>query len=268
MNPDDDRLHQRPRLGHQAERPARDRGVQAQPGRARLPDPGELDQVDGRALARRDRRRSRSPRPRWPSSTTWCRRRPTCTRPTPSATWTTCRSIAREQRIDAVLTVGSGFGGFQSAMVLGPPERSRGMSTTVVVTGIGVAAPNGLGTDDYWAATLRGTQRHRPRSPASTRRGYPARLAGEVPGFDADEHLPEPAAAADRPHDPARPGRRRLGAGRRRRRPGRAARVRHGRGHRQLRRAASSSASASCRSCGARAASTSAPTSPSPGSTR
>ncbi|MEV0604412.1 beta-ketoacyl-[acyl-carrier-protein] synthase family protein [Streptomyces sp. NPDC050315] len=31
---------------------------------------------------------------------------------------------AREQRTDAVLTVGSGFGGFQSAMVLARPERS------------------------------------------------------------------------------------------------------------------------------------------------
>ncbi|MGI5469162.1 beta-ketoacyl-[acyl-carrier-protein] synthase family protein [Streptomyces sp. CA-132043] len=32
---------------------------------------------------------------------------------------------AREQRTDAVLTVGSGFGGFQSAMVLARPERSE-----------------------------------------------------------------------------------------------------------------------------------------------
>jgi len=32
---------------------------------------------------------------------------------------------ARDQPTDAVLTVGSGFGGFQSAMVLARPERSR-----------------------------------------------------------------------------------------------------------------------------------------------
>jgi act minimal PKS ketosynthase (KS/KS alpha) len=31
--------------------------------------------------------------------------------------------VAREQRTDTVLTVGSGFGGFQSAMVLTRPER-------------------------------------------------------------------------------------------------------------------------------------------------
>ena len=84
-------LRQRPRLGHQAERPARDRRVQAQPRRARLPDAGQFDQVDGRPLARRRSARSRSPPARWPSSTAWCRRRRTCTSPIRSATWTTCR---------------------------------------------------------------------------------------------------------------------------------------------------------------------------------
>lgn len=60
---------------------------------------------------------------------------------------------------------------------------------TAVVTGIGVVAPNGLGTADYWSATLNGTNGIGPitRFDAS---GYPARLAGEVPGFDAAQHLP------------------------------------------------------------------------------
>lgn len=63
------------------------------------------------------------------------------------------------------------------------------MSATVVVTGIGVAAPNGLGTDDYWSATLDGRGGIGPvtRFDATP---YPARLAGEVPGFVAKEHLP------------------------------------------------------------------------------
>ncbi|MFJ3880929.1 ketosynthase chain-length factor [Streptomyces sp. NPDC090077] len=58
-----------------------------------------------------------------------------------------------------------------------------------VVTGIGVAAPNGLGTEAWWAAVLRGETGIRPltRFDAAP---YPARLAGEVPGFDAAEHLP------------------------------------------------------------------------------
>ncbi len=61
------------------------------------------------------------------------------------------------------------------------------MST--VVTGIGVTAPNGLGTRDYWAATRDGRSgigRVTRFDPS----GYPARLAGEVPGFVAADHLP------------------------------------------------------------------------------
>jgi len=60
---------------------------------------------------------------------------------------------------------------------------------SVVVTGLGVAAPNGLGLADYWSATLAGRAGIGPvrRFDAS---GYPCRLAGEVPGFDPAEHLP------------------------------------------------------------------------------
>jgi act minimal PKS chain-length factor (CLF/KS beta) len=63
------------------------------------------------------------------------------------------------------------------------------MTASVVVTGVGVAAPNGLGADAYWAATATGAGgigRIRRFDPA----GYPARLAGEVPGFVAADHLP------------------------------------------------------------------------------
>ncbi|WP_019819615.1 ketosynthase chain-length factor [Saccharomonospora saliphila] len=61
------------------------------------------------------------------------------------------------------------------------------MST--VVTGIGVTAPNGLGTEEYWQATLEGRSGI-DRITRFAPDGYPARLAGEVPGFDAREHLP------------------------------------------------------------------------------
>lgn len=66
------------------------------------------------------------------------------------------------------------------------------MSTAIprtVVTGLGIAAPNGLGTADYWAATRAGKSgiaRITRFDPSS----YPARLAGEVPGFHAADHLP------------------------------------------------------------------------------
>ncbi|THA70042.1 ketosynthase chain-length factor [Streptomyces sp. A0958] len=63
------------------------------------------------------------------------------------------------------------------------------MTTSVVVTGLGVASPNGLGAEDYWDATLGGKNgigRITRFDPA----GYPAGLAGEIPGFAAEDHLP------------------------------------------------------------------------------
>lgn len=64
------------------------------------------------------------------------------------------------------------------------------MTSAVVVTGIGVSAPNGLGLEDYWAATRAGKNgigRITRFDPSQ----YPSRLAGEVPGFNAEEHLPK-----------------------------------------------------------------------------
>lgn len=63
------------------------------------------------------------------------------------------------------------------------------MSATAVVTGVGVTAPNGLGTEAYWSATLRGQTGIGPITRFDAR-GYPGHLAGEVPGFVAGEHLP------------------------------------------------------------------------------
>lgn len=63
------------------------------------------------------------------------------------------------------------------------------MTGTAVITGIGVAAPNGLGVADYWAATLRGESGIR-RIALFDATPYPARLAGEVTGFVAEDHLP------------------------------------------------------------------------------
>ncbi|MFG1950388.1 ketosynthase chain-length factor [Micromonospora sp. NPDC048830] len=62
--------------------------------------------------------------------------------------------------------------------------------TTAVVTGLGVAAPNGLGHERFWSATLRGESGIGPVRRFDASR-YPSRLAGEVPGFDPDEHLPK-----------------------------------------------------------------------------
>ncbi|MFJ3927864.1 ketosynthase chain-length factor [Streptomyces sp. NPDC090022] len=69
-----------------------------------------------------------------------------------------------------------------------PGVVARGASTAVV-TGIGVAAPNGLGTEAWWEAVLRGESGIGPvtRFDASS---YPVRLAGEVPGFVDEDHVP------------------------------------------------------------------------------
>jgi act minimal PKS chain-length factor (CLF/KS beta) len=62
------------------------------------------------------------------------------------------------------------------------------MSATAI-TGIGVAAPNGSGTENFWAATLRGESgiREVQRFDVSS---YPARLGGEIDGFNPADHLP------------------------------------------------------------------------------
>ncbi|MFE0804697.1 ketosynthase chain-length factor [Streptomyces sp. BB1-1-1] len=63
------------------------------------------------------------------------------------------------------------------------------MSASVVVTGLGVVAPNGLGTEEYWSAARVGKSgigRLSRFDPAQ----YPSRLAGEIHGFTAEDHLP------------------------------------------------------------------------------
>ncbi|MFC3987358.1 ketosynthase chain-length factor [Actinoplanes siamensis] len=57
-----------------------------------------------------------------------------------------------------------------------------------MITGIGVVAPTGIGTDAHWQAVLRGKSgigRITRFDPAS----YPVRLAGQVPGFVARDHV-------------------------------------------------------------------------------
>ncbi|MFF4344847.1 ketosynthase chain-length factor [Kitasatospora sp. NPDC001540] len=66
------------------------------------------------------------------------------------------------------------------------------MSTrpTAVVTGLGIAAPNGLGTEDYWASVLEGRSGI-GRITRFVPDAYPSVLAGELPDFDGAAHLPD-----------------------------------------------------------------------------
>jgi act minimal PKS chain-length factor (CLF/KS beta) len=63
------------------------------------------------------------------------------------------------------------------------------MTPRTVVTGLGVAAPNGLGTREYWAA-IRGGRGGIRRIARFDPSPYPAQLAGEIPTFVAEDHLP------------------------------------------------------------------------------
>lgn len=62
------------------------------------------------------------------------------------------------------------------------------MSRTVV-TGIGVVAPTGVGVEEHWSATLAGRGAIGRLSRFDPGR-YPVQLAGEVPGFVAEEMVP------------------------------------------------------------------------------
>jgi act minimal PKS chain-length factor (CLF/KS beta) len=63
------------------------------------------------------------------------------------------------------------------------------MTEPVVVTGLGVIAPTGLGVDRHWTATLAGRNSIRRISRFDPSR-YRVRLAGEITDFDPAAHLP------------------------------------------------------------------------------
>ncbi|SDO51938.1 act minimal PKS chain-length factor (CLF/KS beta) [Streptomyces sp. cf386] len=60
---------------------------------------------------------------------------------------------------------------------------------SVLVTGVGLIAPNGTGPQPYWKATLGGHSGIGVLSRFDVSR-YPVRLAGEIRDFDAAAHLP------------------------------------------------------------------------------
>src|SRR5450631_2189562 len=59
----------------------------------------------------------------------------------------------------------------------------------VVITGVGVVAPNGIGSAAFWAACLNGTSGVGPiRSVDAT--GHPVKIAAEVHDFDVAPFIP------------------------------------------------------------------------------
>ncbi|MFJ4717500.1 beta-ketoacyl synthase N-terminal-like domain-containing protein [Streptomyces sp. NPDC088785] len=69
----------------------------------------------------------------------------------------------------------------------GPAAPAAGRARCVV-TGIGVAAPNGLGTGAWWRATMQGRSGLGPLTRFDASR-YPVRIAGELAGFVDEEHV-------------------------------------------------------------------------------
>jgi 3-oxoacyl-[acyl-carrier-protein] synthase II len=61
----------------------------------------------------------------------------------------------------------------------------------VVVTGIGVVAPNGIGKDAFWQACINGKSGVGPIRTFDASR-HPVKIAAEVPDFDPTPHLPSP----------------------------------------------------------------------------
>ena len=58
----------------------------------------------------------------------------------------------------------------------------------VVITGMGVVAPNGIGIDNFWDSLVHGRSgvRRITRFDAST---YPCQIAAEVTGFDPLDYM-------------------------------------------------------------------------------
>lgn len=63
------------------------------------------------------------------------------------------------------------------------------MSDRVLISGIGVVAPNGMGVKEFWAASLEGRGGIFPITRFDASR-YRSSLAGQIVGFDPAEHLP------------------------------------------------------------------------------
>ncbi|MFM7150994.1 MAG: beta-ketoacyl-[acyl-carrier-protein] synthase family protein [Gemmataceae bacterium] len=59
----------------------------------------------------------------------------------------------------------------------------------VVITGLGVVAPNGIGKRDFWSACVNGVSGVRPISSFDAS-GHPVRFAAEVPDFDINPFVP------------------------------------------------------------------------------
>ena len=154
-------------------------------GAARVPGADQLDQVDGRALARRDRRH-RDGRLRPGHRARGGAADGQLDHPRPGVRpGLRARTWPGRCRCDVALSVGSGFGGFQSAMLFRRLAASRDGRSADVGTGSrpgrwspgsGVVAPSGIGAEAHWRRVPGGHAGGSARSRCSTRPATRPRL--------------------------------------------------------------------------------------------
>ena len=65
----------------------------------------------------------------------------------------------------------------------------------VVVTGLGVVAPNGIGKDAFWSACLNGTSGVGPITSFDAS-NHPVKIAAEVPDFERSPEVEPPSVTA------------------------------------------------------------------------
>ena len=80
----------------------------------------------------------------------------------------------------------------------------------VVVTGVGVVAPNGIGKEAFWKACVEGRSGIGPIR-CFDASAHPVRVAGEVPRLRRRRLYPGVASQKSENHGPGRPLRRRRG---------------------------------------------------------
>ena len=119
-------------------------------------------------------------------------------------------NVARKANFDVALTHSSGFGGVNGVLMLaradmvgkaeihsratGQSYEGRGTTQSslvprrVVVTGLGVVAPQGIGKEAFWHATSNGVSGIKPIQRISTR-DLPVQVAGEVSNFEVERYL-------------------------------------------------------------------------------
>ncbi|MEU5213926.1 ketosynthase chain-length factor [Streptomyces sp. NPDC020742] len=68
-------------------------------------------------------------------------------------------------------------------------KQLTGQTANPVITGLAVASPVGLGTEEFWKSLL-GGERGISRIDRFDVSGYPSQLAGQIRDFDAGQHLP------------------------------------------------------------------------------